>query len=166
MQRQLLSSKPPEAPASPSSSSRPPTKDAAGKARAADSGCGLGCMLDDRSLCVLREWRGCDGAHGPGSGCGCVCQRWIWNGQIWPRRGDHTQWLSPHLTGGAALGLARDAGGTDCDAFDRRYLVEGVVDAVLVGKRCMENKKNPTHTQDLSMEMHGNEGGECVYVPS
>ena len=35
-----------------------------------------------------------------------------------------------------------------------------------VGKRCMENKKNSTHTQDLSREMHSNDRGECVYVPS
>lgn len=30
-----------------------------------------------------------------------------------------------------------------------------------VGERCMENKKNPTHTQDLSMEMHSYERGRA-----
>ena len=34
-----------------------------------------------------------------------------------------------------------------------------------VGKRCMENKKIPTHTQDLSMEMHSNEGDSVATYP-
>ena len=35
-----------------------------------------------------------------------------------------------------------------------------------VGKHCMENKKILCTCNDLSMEMHRYERGECVYVPS
>ena len=54
----------------------------------------------------------------------------------------------------------------DPQPIDDSFPDEQLAAINVVGERCMENKKNSTHTQDLSMEMHSYERGECVYVPS
>ena len=53
-----------------------------------------------------------------------------------------------------------------CERSPHRVPPYIILAYVCDGKHCMENKKNSTHMQDLSMEMHSNERGECVYVPS
>ena len=52
-----------------------------------------------------------------------------------------------------------------CSTHAYHLRIELAHDAT-VGNLCMENKKILRTRNDLSMEMHSNEGGECVYVPS